>query len=161
MVEQLDDVDFALAAFRRDGAWVVDELAHDLPGEVEALAEALRRFSGDDLVVALLGLDEESFLVLRVDPDRTRLLLWDAAAAEEWDVAASALDFLGLADDEGDDDGDLVGDLDLLADLGLSGEELEDILDDSDGFADEVLSEVTRVLGFGPQFDDAVGFVPA
>jgi putative tRNA adenosine deaminase-associated protein len=160
MAEHLDEVDFALAAFRRGGAWAVAELAHDLPGDVESLSEALRRFAGDDLAVAMIGLDEESFVLLRVDAERTRLVLCDAAAAEEWDVAASALDFLGLAEDEAEED-DLVGDVDLLDDLGVSADDLEDFFDDSDGFADEVLGEVAQALGFGDQFDDALGLAPA
>ncbi|MEO9322048.1 hypothetical protein ABFT23_01075 [Nocardioides sp. C4-1] len=161
MVEQLDDVDFALAAWRRSGEWVVGELAHDLPADLDLLADALRRFS-DDVVVALIGLDDDYFVIVRVDQVRTRVLLSDPTAADEWDVAASVLEFLDLpAPDEDDDDQDAVGDLDLLADLGLAEDDLEDLLDDVDAYPDELLSDVARAMGFGQLFDDALGLAPA
>jgi putative tRNA adenosine deaminase-associated protein len=161
MAEQLDEVDFALAAYRRDGAWVVGELAHDLPGDVDEIAEALRRFAGPEGAVAMIGLDEDYFLLLRVDDVRTRLLLSDAGAADEWDLAVSALDFLGDAAPDDEDDEDIAGDLDLLADLGLSGDDLEELLDDGDAYPDELLSDVARAVGFGELFDDALGLAPA
>ena len=53
MAEQLDDVDFALAVYREEGVWQVQELAHDLLVDVETVAHALRRFPGDFGAVAL------------------------------------------------------------------------------------------------------------
>jgi hypothetical protein len=35
------------------------------------------------------------------------------------------------------------------------------LLDDTDLYPDEILSEVASSLGFGDLFDDAVGFAPA
>jgi hypothetical protein len=35
------------------------------------------------------------------------------------------------------------------------------LLDDVDLYPDEILSDVARGLGFGEQFDDAVGLSPA
>ena len=35
------------------------------------------------------------------------------------------------------------------------------LLDDDDLYPDEMLSDVARRLGFGEQFDDAVGLTPA
>ena len=37
-----DDVDFALAAYREEGVWQVQELAHDVLDNLEHLANALR-----------------------------------------------------------------------------------------------------------------------
>jgi putative tRNA adenosine deaminase-associated protein len=162
MATLLDEVDFALAAFRSGGDWQVQELAHDLPAEVEPLAEALRRFSepGGVGVVALIGIDEDSFVILRVTEGRIRALLSDAGAAEDGDLAASVLEFLG--DDAGDDDDDdAVGDLELLDDLGLDGDELADLIDDLDADSDELLSEVASLCGFGDLFDDALDLSPA
>ena len=39
---QLDNVDLAVAAYRRAGEWVVDELTLEHCEDVETLAEALR-----------------------------------------------------------------------------------------------------------------------
>ncbi len=160
MAEQLDEVDFALAAYRDADAWVVQELAHDLPADVDALTEALRRLPGAGGALGLIAIDDDYFLILRVTGGRARLLLSDVTAAEEWDLADSVVEFLGLPDP---DDGDQApaGDLDLLSDLGLAGDDLEGMLDDPDLYPDELLSDVARHLGFGAQFDDVVGLAPA
>jgi len=160
MAETIGEVDFALAAFHGGGRWEVAELAHDLPGELEALAHALRRFPADGGAVAMIALDEDYFLLLRVDGVSPQVLLSDVGAAEEWELAASALDFLGLPQPEEDDDGP-AGDLTLLSDLGVRAEELAEMLDDPDLYPDELMSDIARSLGFGELFDDAVGLSPA
>ena len=38
MAEQQDGVDFALAAYREEGVWQVQELAHDVLGDIDALS---------------------------------------------------------------------------------------------------------------------------
>ncbi|MFB9315186.1 tRNA adenosine deaminase-associated protein [Nocardioides plantarum] len=161
MAEQLDAVDFAVAAYRRDGRWVVQELAHDLEADVEVLAHALRRFSGDAGAVALVGLDDDFFVILRVAGAHTRVLLSDISAADEWELAASIVDFLGLPFPEDGDDQVPAGDLDLLGDLGLPEIEMGLLLDDTDLYPEELLSDIARRVGFGKLFDDAVGLTPA
>ncbi|GAA5142348.1 tRNA adenosine deaminase-associated protein [Nocardioides marinquilinus] len=162
MVEQLGEVDFALAAFRRDDRWVVDELSHDLPADVESLGRALGRFADDGPVGALglVAIDDDFLLILRVVAGRTRLLLSDVTAAEEWDLAQSALEALGLPSSD-DDEQVPAGDLDLLGDLGLGEVELGVMLDDPDLYPDELLSDVARIVGFGELFDDVVGLTSA
>ena len=160
----LDAVDFALAAFRLDGVWVVEELAHDLEADVDSLSHALRRFSGDAGAIALVGLDDDFFVVLRVAGTHTRVLLSDVAAVDEWELAGSALDFLGLPyPDEGEEDDEAVpaGDLDLLGDLGLPAVEMGLLLDDPDLYPEEMLSDIARSVGFGELFDDALGLTSA
>ncbi len=159
MAEQLDVVDFALAAIRHDGEWRVHELAHDLLADVPTLTHALRRFPGD--AVGLVGMDEDFFLLLRVGGGPARLLLSDVTAAEEWELASSAVDFLGLPQPDDDEDQVPAGDLDLLSDLGVSATDLGALLDDADSYPDELLSDVARQLGFGELFDDAVDLTSA
>jgi putative tRNA adenosine deaminase-associated protein len=161
MAEHLDAVDFAVAAYRREGRWVVQELAHDLEADVDVLSHALRRFSGDAGAVALVGLDDDYFVILRVTGTRTRVLLSDISAADEWDLGASTVDFLGLPFPEEGDDQVPVGDLDLLGDLGMSELDLGLLLDDTDLYPEELLSDVARRVGFGELFDDAVGLTSA
>ncbi len=161
MAEHLDAVDFAVAAFRLDGDWVVQELAHDLEADVDTLAHALRRFSGDAGALAFVGLDDDFFVILRVSGAYTRVLLSDISAADEWELAASSLEFLGLPFPEDDDDQVPAGDLDLLGDLGLPAIDLGSMLDDADLYPEEVLSDVARRVGFGELFDDAVGLTTA
>ena len=66
MAEQPDEVDFALAAYREEGVWVVQELAPDVTEDVEHLANALRRFPGDHGAVGMVAYDEDVFLIARV-----------------------------------------------------------------------------------------------
>ena len=161
MAEQLDAVDFAVAAYRRDGSWVVQELAHDLEADVDVLAHALRRFTGDAGALALVGLDDDFFVILRVAGAHTRVLLSDISAADEWELAASTVDFLGLPFPEDGDDQVPAGDLDLLGDLGVPEIEMGLLLDDTDLYPEELLSDIARRVGFGTLFDDAVGLTPA
>jgi putative tRNA adenosine deaminase-associated protein len=161
---QLDDVDLAVAAYRQDGRWVVQEMTLEHCEDVEVLADALRRLGGDTGAIGLVSVDEDFFVIVRVEGERTRVLLSDASAAEDWDLAETVIDLLDEIDpddlDERDED-EPAGDLGLLSDLGVSEDALEELLDDPDAYPDEVLSDVARLVGFGEQFDDVVGLASA
>ena len=161
MTEQTGGVDFALAAYREEGVWQVAELTHDHVEDVETLAAALRRFPGDHGAVGLVAIDEDFFVVVRVAGQHTRVLLSDVTAAAEWELAASAVEFLNLPMPEDDDEPEAAGDLDLLGDLGLHAMDLAALLDDEELYPDEMLSDVARRLGFGELFDDAIDLTSA
>ena len=163
MSVQSDAVDYALATFRLGGAWQLQEIASPAFDSVDALAHALRRLPGDESgAVALVAVDEDFFVLVRVEGTRARVLLSDITAATEWELARSALDALGLPPPEDDDEDDgPAGDLDLLGDLGVPAVEMGALLDDPEAFPDEILSDVARALGFGELFDDAVGLTSA
>ncbi|WP_028653176.1 tRNA adenosine deaminase-associated protein [Nocardioides halotolerans] len=163
MVEHDDRIDFALAAYRADGDWTVQDLTHDHLGDIETIADALRRLPGDGGAVAMVAVDEDFFVIVRVAGSTTRVLLSDVTAAEDWELAESAVEFLGLPDLGLEDEDDQVpaGDLDLLGDLGMQAMEMGLLLDDVDLYPDEILSDVARRIGFGDQFDDAVGLTSA
>jgi putative tRNA adenosine deaminase-associated protein len=163
VVEHDDAIDFALAAFREGDEWTVQDLAHDQLTDVATIAHALRRLPGDGGAVAMVAIDEDFFLIVRVDGSSTRVLLSDVTAAEDWELASSAIDFLGLPELEIEDEDDQVpaGDLDLLGDLGMHAMDMGVLLDNVDLYPDEMLSDVARRLGFGDQFDDAVGLTSA
>ena len=157
-----DGIDFALAAYREGGVWQVQELTHDHLTDMDTLANALRPFPGDGGAVALVAVDEDFFIIVRVSGAITRVLLSDVSAADEWDLATSAVEFLGLSDlDDDEDDQVPAGDLDLLGDLGMHAMDMGVLLDDVDLYPDEMLSDVASTLGFGDQFDDAVGLTSA
>ena len=137
------------------------ELAHDLLTDIDAIVHALRRFPGDSGAIALIGIDEDFFLIVRVVGSATRLLLSDITAADEWELAASAVEFLGLPPPEDEDEPEPAGSLDLLADVGMNAMDMGILLDDDELYPDEMLSEVARRLGFGELFDDAVGLASA
>ncbi|MGB0101787.1 MAG: tRNA adenosine deaminase-associated protein, partial [Nocardioides sp.] len=149
MADQTEGIDFALAAFREDGSWSVQELAHDLLADIDMVIHALRRFPSDTGAVGLIAIDEDFFLIVRVVGSTTRVLLSDITAADEWELASSAVDFLGLPQPEDEDEQLPAGDLDLLGDLGMHAMDLGVLLDDFDLYPDEMLSDIARKLGFG------------
>jgi len=159
---QVDEVDFAVAAYQEAGAWRVVELAPDHACDASTFVAALRRFAAEGGCIGMVVVDEDFFLVARVNAHQTRILLSDITAAGEWELAASAVELLGLPlpEDE-DDDPAPAGDLALLEDLGLGALEFAELLDDDEMYPEEVLSDVARSLGFGEQFDDAAGLTSA
>jgi putative tRNA adenosine deaminase-associated protein len=161
MSEPNGEVDFALAAFHEDGEWQLQDIATPAFESIDALSHALRRLSGDAGAVGMVAVDEDFFVLVRVDGTATRVLLSDVTAADQWELAQSAIDFLGLPPPEDDDVEVPAGDLDLLADLGLHAIDMGALLDDVELYPDEMLSEIARQLGFGKLFDDAVGLTSA
>ncbi|MDT0186895.1 tRNA adenosine deaminase-associated protein [Microbacterium sp. ARD31] len=161
MSEPNGEVDFAMAAFREDGEWQLQDIASPAFESIDSLSHALRRLSGDAGAVGMVAVDEDFFVLVRVDGTETRVLLSDVTAADEWELAQSAIDFLGLPPPEDDDVEVPAGDLDLLADLGLHAIDMGALLDDVELYPDEMLSEIARQLGFGKLFDDAVGLTSA
>jgi putative tRNA adenosine deaminase-associated protein len=161
MPEQPEEVDFALAAFRADGEWQLQEIASPAYASVDSLSHALRRLPSDVGAVGMVAVDEDFFVLVRVTGASTRVLLSDVTAADEWELAQSVIDFLGLPPPEDDDLEVPAGDLGLLGDLGLHAIDLGALLDDVELYPDEMLSEIARRLGFGELFDDAVGLTSA
>jgi putative tRNA adenosine deaminase-associated protein len=158
--------DLALAAFRVAGAWDVQELTRHHLVDLETLVSALHRLPGEAGVLGIVVLDDD-FVLVRVLGATTRVLLSDVAAVDDWDLAADVVDLLDDLDDlhadlgSGLDDDDLPpGDLDLLTDLGVSADDLLDLIDDDEAPLAELLSDLADQLGFGPEFDDAVGLEP-
>jgi putative tRNA adenosine deaminase-associated protein len=161
--EIIGEVDYALVAFLEDGAWQVQDIASPAFESVDSLSHALRQVSSDPGAGALgmVAVDEDFFVLVRVAGSTTRVLLSDITAADEWELAQSAVDFLGLPLPEDDDVEVPAGDLDLLADLGLHAADMGELLDDVELYPDDVLSDIARRLGFGELFDDAVGLTSA
>jgi putative tRNA adenosine deaminase-associated protein len=155
-----EGIDFALVAYREEGQWQVEQLVVDQVEDIDSLANELRRWPGDGGAVGMVSVDEDFFLLLRVAGATTKVLLSDVTAATDWPIARSALQFLDLPLPEDEDDQEPGGDIDLLADLGLSAMDMGALLDDYDLYPDEMLGDIATRLGFGAQFDEAVG-VPA
>lgn len=160
MAEQLEAVDFALAAYREEGVWQVQDLADTALTDVETLSAALRRLPGDGGAVGMIAVDEDFFLLVRVAGSRTRILLSDVTAADEWELALSAVEALRIPPPEEDDEQVPAGDLDIVGDLGMPAMDMGVLLDD-DLYPDEMLSQIAGRLGFGAQFDAAAGLTSA
>ena len=160
-MEQLGGVDYALVAFLVDDEWQLQEIASPAYDSVASLAHALRQVAREAGAVGMVAVDEDFFVLVRVLGSSTRVLLSDVTAADEWEIAQSAIDFLGLPPPEDDDVQVPAGDLDLLGDLGMHAIDMGALLDDVELYPDEMLSDIARRLGFGDLFDDAVGLASA
>ena len=82
------------------------------------------------------------------------MLLSDGDAAADWPIARDVADYLGeeIPDEDEDDDGEPMGDLGMLADLGLSDFDLSAIIDNLDLGSDQMLIEVADKIKLNPQF---------
>jgi putative tRNA adenosine deaminase-associated protein len=152
-----DEIDYVLAAYREDGQVHVQALELDLANDLDALIEQLRRLPGDAGSLGFVSLVEEVFVIVRVRGQHVQALLSDSAAAGDWPIAHDVLDFLGedVDEPEDDEDGELVGDLDMLADLGLSEFELGTIVDNLDLSSDQMLGAIADRININPDFSRA------
>ena len=152
-----DEIDYVLAAYREDGQLHVQALELDLANDLDALIEQLRRLPGDAGSLGFVSLVEEVFVIVRVRGQHVQALLSDSAAASDWPIAHDVLDFLGedVDEPEDDEDGELVGDLDMLADLGLSEFELGTIVDNLDLSSDQMLGAIADRININPDFSRA------
>jgi len=152
-----DNVDFAVVAYREEGAWQVQPLPHRVAaGDLDALVLALRPWPSESGSLGLVSIDEDFFLLVRVQGRDVRVLLSDVTAAADWPLAAAAMDLLDLPEPEDDEDPQPAGQLDIFADLGMSAMDLALLCDDRELYPDEVLLDVAHRLGFGPQFEGAL-----
>jgi putative tRNA adenosine deaminase-associated protein len=152
-----DEIDFVLAAYREDGQPYVQSLGKDLANDLDELIVQLRRLPGDAGALGFVSLVEEVFVITRVRGQHVQVLLSDAAAASDWPIARDVVDYLGEEplDDE-DEEGEPIGDLGIVADLGLSDFDMGAILDNLDLSSVEMLTEIAEKIKLNPQFRKAV-----
>lgn len=156
MAADESEADFAVAAFREEGRWEVTSLPPRAGVSLDSLLHALRQQPGEGGAIGLVSVGDDFFLALRVNGPDVRIVVSDATAAEEWGLAAEALEALGEPVPDADDDEGPVGDLAIFSDLGLDALELEAVCDDVELYPDEMLTSVASRLGFADAFEDAV-----
>jgi putative tRNA adenosine deaminase-associated protein len=149
-----DDVlpGFAVAAIREEGRWRCVQLDSEALVDLDAAITGLRELRSTGAVLGLLGVDDCFFVLLRPIPGGVSLMLSDAVAALDYDVAADVLDLLRIdlpPEDASDDDPWPEGDMSILADFGLSSDELSVLASEWDLYPDEQLSAIARRCGFG------------
>jgi putative tRNA adenosine deaminase-associated protein len=152
-------VDFAVVAYHDDGEWQVESLPARVGTDIEALVDILRPLPSDVGSIGFVSVDEDFFVVARVQGRDARFLLSDVTAATEWPLASGVVDLLDLPEPDDEDERQPAGDLGLLADLGVSAMDLGVLCDDPEMYPDEALSDIARRLGFGAQFDTVVDSV--
>lgn len=145
---------FGVAVVREDGRWRCSTM-HAATLTSLAVAETeLRELRSTGAVFGLINVDDEFFVIIRPAPAGTRLLLSDATAALDYDLADEVLDELDAdidADDLEDTEPFEEGDLGLLADIGLPEAVLSVIVDEPDCEVDEQLLRISREMGFEEQ----------
>jgi len=145
---------FGVAVVREDGKWRCAPMRKSALNSLSAAETELREIRSAGAVFGLLDVDDEFFVIVRPAPAGTRLLLSDATAALDYDIAAEALEKLDAdieADDLDDADPFEEGDLGLLSDLGLPDAVLSVILDETDLYADEQIGRIAREMGFAEE----------
>ena len=146
---------FAVAVIHENATWRCSPMSAAALTSLAAAETELRELRSAGAVFGLLDVDDEFFLIVRPAPSGTLLLLSDATAALDYDIAAEALEKLDadiapedLEDSEPFEDGDLG----VLADVGLPNAVLSVILDETDLYADEQLGRIAREMGFAEEF---------
>lgn len=151
-----EDIDFVVALYREDGEPVAVPMAKDLANDLDELITQLARIPGDGGALGLVSIAKEIFVLVRVRGRNVQVLLNDSVAGNDWPIARDVVDYLGLEVPDPDDDSDLVGDLGLLTDLGVSEFELEQAAEDLDEDSDVLVRRLTRHLKFEEQFKRAI-----
>jgi putative tRNA adenosine deaminase-associated protein len=150
---------FAVAAIREDGQWRCARMDPDSLVDLDAAITELRGLRSTGAVLGLLDVDDEFFVLLRPTPGGVALMVSDAAAALDYDVAADVLDLLRIdlpPDDDALDDVWPEGDLNIIADLGLPADELEVLASQVELYPDEQLAAIGRRCGFAEALAEVV-----
>jgi len=159
MTDDERGVDFAIAMYHEEGVWRADLVSIENVESVDGLVAAMRQQAPEaSEVLGMISVADDFFLMIRTNELSTRLLLSDATAAADWPLARSVLDELDIEAPD-DDDGEHVepvGDLAIVADLGLDAMELAALCDDLDLYPDEMLGSVASRLGFAEVFQVAI-----
>ncbi|NMO92141.1 tRNA adenosine deaminase-associated protein [Actinomycetospora sp. TBRC 11914] len=155
---------WAVAVTREEGRWRAVSMDRAALADLDSAITALRGLRSTGAVLGLLDVDDEFFVLVRPVPGGVALLLSDAVAALDYDVAADVLDLLRLdvpEEDEVDDDPWPEGDLGMLADLGVPADELAVLVDEIDLYPDEQLTAIARRCGFADELAKIVETAPA
>ncbi|HEY2204692.1 MAG TPA: tRNA adenosine deaminase-associated protein [Pseudonocardia sp.] len=142
---------FAVAAIREEGRWRCVRLDAEALLDLDTAITELRGLRSTGATLGLLAVDDCFFVLLRPVPGGVALMLSDAIAALDYDVAADVLDLLRLdlpPEDASDDDPWPEGDMSILADFGLPADELEVLAGEWDLYPDEQLAAIGRRCGF-------------
>jgi putative tRNA adenosine deaminase-associated protein len=139
--------DFAIEAWHEDGRWSVASLPD--PDDLTHIIDRLKKQQTNGGAVALISIDDEFFMAIRVLGTHVKFFISDITCAIDYEVAAEFLDLADIDPPEEDEEPLPAGDLDIFSDLGLQSMELSTICDDADLFPDEQIEAIASRLGFG------------
>lgn len=154
---EADHVDFAVAAYREDGRWVVVNLPPASVVSADGFVHALRQLPGEGGVFGAVCISDEFFVLAHTVREGVRMMISDAMALLDWSLAQETADLIGLDWDEADiEEFEAAGDVTLCADYGLDGPELVMICQDSELYPDEQVRAIAKRLGFAPELSVAL-----
>ncbi|WP_084955446.1 tRNA adenosine deaminase-associated protein [Thermoactinospora rubra] len=150
---------FAAAFVRTPDGWSgaeVDLSAAEIVDDLgDAVTEALG-LTGDELALLCVEVEDEWFAIVRYSGDEEpRVFLSDAHAVSPDSLGELFAEFAGVVPDK--EAGDLgvrpAGDLDLLADLGMTADELLELSMEEGVLPADILSVIAEKLGFADELD--------
>jgi putative tRNA adenosine deaminase-associated protein len=145
---------FAVAVVREDGRWRCAPLDGSVLTDLDKAITELRGTRSMGAVFGLLDVDDEFFVIVRPVPGGVDLLLSDAGAALDYDIAADVLDLLRVDPPDPDDEEIWpAGDLAVLSDLGMPVPELQLVISEIELYPDEQLRMIAQRCGFADEFD--------
>ncbi len=151
---------YAVAAIREEGRWRCTRMTPESLVDLDTAITELRELRSTGAVVGLLDVDDEFFVLLRPTPGGISLMVSDAVAALDYDVAFDVLELLRVELPPEDDAVDALpwpeGDLAILADMGLPADELEVLAGEVELYPDEQLAAIGRRCGFADALAEVV-----
>lgn len=155
---------FAALLARTDDGWRVEDVEITDIADAEALLDLLRDAAKpSDPAVLLVEREDEWFGVARLDDDELKIFVSDLYAAAHGELGETLVPTGGDGDadsaDPGSGDGASVliavpgGDTDLLADLGLTDDDLVELCDEEGMLPGDALSTIAELLGCGEAYD--------
>jgi len=144
--------DFAIEAWHEEGRWSIASLPD--PDDLTHIIDRLKKQQTNGGAVALIAIDDEFFLAIRVLGTHVKFFISDVSCAIDYEVAAEFLELADLDQPEEDDEPLPAGDLDIFSDLGMHSMELSTLCDDADLFPDEQIEAIAIRLGFGDAFTE-------
>ncbi|ASY16506.1 tRNA adenosine deaminase-associated protein [Candidatus Planktophila sulfonica] len=139
--------DFAIEAWHEDGRWSIASLPD--PDDLTHIVDRLKKQQTNGGAVALIAIDDEFFLAIRVLGTHVKFFISDVTCAIDYEVAAEFLELADIDQPEEEDEPLPAGDLDIFSDLGMHSMELSTLCDDADLFPDEQIEAIANRLGFG------------
>lgn len=139
---------------REDGKWRCAAMRSATLSSLSSAETELREIRSAGAVFGLIDVDHEFFVIVRPGPAGTRLLLSDATAALDYDLADEVLEEI-----DADIDADYLedaepfeeGDLGVLSDVGLPAAVLGVILDESGLAVEDQVHRIAQEMGFDEQ----------
>lgn len=141
--------------YREEGRWNVAALPARGSTTMENLLDAVRRFPGEGGVMGAVAVGDEFFVIVRESGQGRRLMVSDGASTLDWSLADEAATLIGFDEDD-PEEYEPIGDVGLLADFGVSADDIVAICQDEDLYPDEQLAAIARRLGFGDQWQSAL-----